>query len=86
MSLSENNMLTLISDELHLYYQLQKMNNLWQIYTEYYLLTIQSEAVTFEKSRIINRTRVDILISHLIFVPAVETNIFFPLFEPATIH
>lgn len=42
--------------------------------------------LTSEKTRVINGSWVDILVPHLVFVPAVISHIFLPLFEPATVH
>lgn len=41
---------------------------------------------TFEETKVINWSWVDILISHLVFIPAVESHIFLPLFEPVSVH
>ncbi len=42
--------------------------------------------LTSEKTRVINWSRVDILVTHLVFVPTVKSHIFLPLFEPVTVH
>ena len=42
--------------------------------------------LTSEKARVINWSWVDILVTHLVFVPAVISHIFLPLFEPMTVH
>lgn len=42
--------------------------------------------LTSEKTRIINWSWVDILITHLVFVPTVKSHIFLPLFKPTTVH
>lgn len=41
---------------------------------------------TSEETRVINWSWVDILISHLVFIPAVKSHIFLPLFEPVSVH
>lgn len=41
---------------------------------------------TSEETRVINWSWVDILISHLVFIPTVESHIFLPLFEPVSVH
>lgn len=41
---------------------------------------------TSEETRVINGSWVDILISHLVFIPTVESHIFLPLFEPVSVH
>lgn len=45
-----------------------------------------SSCPTFEKAGVVHRSWVDILVPHLIFVPAIIAHIFLPLFEPATVH
>lgn len=41
---------------------------------------------TSEKAGVINWSWVDILITHLVFIPTVESHIFLPLFEPVSVH
>lgn len=87
MSQSENHQtqnFAFIYTKIHLHYPISRVCDKSALLVSTGLL--YNQAVTFEKSRIINRTGVHILISHLVFVPAVKANIFLPLFEPATIH
>ena len=42
--------------------------------------------LTSEKTSVINRARVDILVPLLVFVPAVKPHISLPLFKPVTVH
>lgn len=42
--------------------------------------------LTSEKSRVVNWSWVDILVTHLVFIPAIKSHIFLPLFEPMTVH
>lgn len=52
----------------------------------YFCNNLKSIDLTFKKAWVIHRSWVDMLIPHLIFIPAVEAHIFLPLFEPVTVH
>lgn len=41
---------------------------------------------TSEETRVVDWSWVDILISHLVFIPTVESHIFLPLLEPVSVH
>lgn len=43
-------------------------------------------SLTSEKTSVVNWSWVDILVPHLVLVPAVKSDIFLPLFEPVTVY
>lgn len=61
--------------------QLKTIYSWWWVKVQGYITSLTSE-----KTRVIDWSWIDILVTHLVFIPTVKSHIFLPLFKPVTVH